>query len=155
MMATWLVAAWAAHKTFTRPGTTVMIQSEDEDRALKPIDYIKILWENSSPELQAIWAPLRGRGPRDQAENEFKLANHSWVKGLVGNPEKIRSEHPTIVIFDEAAHMTRIEAAFNNARATRCHKIVALSSTAPGWFAEITESTAVIPWPWELQIVAA
>jgi len=147
MMASWTVAGWAAWKMFTQPATSVIFQSEDEERALHDVEYVKVLWENTLPELQARWKPYKDRHPRDQPKESFTMENASWCKGIVGNPNKIRSEHPTIVILDEAAHIIRGEESFNIATATRCRYIVCLSSANPGWFADIVERADQIHWP--------
>ena len=147
MMGSWLVSAWAAHRMFNRPATGILVQSQDHDRSVHIVDNVKILWEQSIPELQARWRPSRGRGPRDQPFFMFEMQNGSWIKAIPGDPDKIRSDHPTDVIFDEAAHLAQAEASFNLARATRCHHIVLLSSTAPGWFASISEDTVPVDWP--------
>ena len=148
MMLSWTGAAWAMHKMGTRPATGVLVQSEDEDRATNFVKYAKALWEQSTPEIQARWQPKGGRLPGQQPYNEFHLANKSWIKGIPGNPDKVRSEHPFCVIFDEAAHMTMGEAAFNIAQATRCKKIFCISSAKPGWFRDLTKDAQMEHWPY-------
>lgn len=138
MMASWTVSGWAAWRMFTRPATGVVFQSEDEDRAIHDVNYARILWEQSIPELKDRWQPYKGKDPWSQPYNGFRMDNGSWCLGIVGNPDKIRSQHPTIVVLDEAAYITRGEESFNVAQATRCHHIVALSSANPGWFRERT-----------------
>lgn len=132
---------------FTRPATGVIFQSEDEDRAVHDVEYCKILLDQSIPELKARWLPYKDRNVWDQPYNTLRMANGSWCMGLVGNPDKIRSQHPTIVVLDEAAYITRGEESFNVAQATRCHHIVCLSSANPSWFRERTEDANPIDWP--------
>lgn len=147
MMASWTVSAWAAHRMFTRPATGVVFQSEDEDRAVHCVNYTKILWDQSLAELKARWPTYRGKDPWIQPYNNFKMENGSWCLGIVGNPDKIRSQHPTIVVLDEACYITRGEESFNVAQATRCHHIVCLSSANPSWFRERTEFASPSNWP--------
>lgn len=147
MMGSWTMAAWAAHKMFTRPATTVVVQSEDYSRAVNIVDYAKTLWANSIPELRARWPLADDRQPFEQAEEKFKLKNGSWMIALPGTADKIRSKHSTIVLFDEAAHMLQGEQCFNLARHTRCRWIKALSSQKPGWFSAVTDSGIPIDWP--------
>ncbi len=137
------------HKMGTRAATGILVQSEDEDRAVNFVKYAKRLWEQSTPEIQTRWKPKAGRLPSQQPFNEFHLDNKSWIKGIPGNPDKVRSEHPYAVIFDEAAHMTLGEAAFNIAQATRCKKIICISSANPGWFRELTKDAAMEHWPYK------
>jgi hypothetical protein len=132
---------------FTRAATGVLVQSEDETRATHIVDCVKILWDQSLPALKARWKPLNGRTAAEQPYNTFSMANGSWVKGIPGNPDKVRSDHPTIIILDEAAHMTRGESSFNIAQATRCLHIICISSACPGWFTEQTELAIPVDWP--------
>jgi len=144
MMASWTVSAVAAWTAFTRPGTCVVFQSKDESRAVHDVDYAKTLWRRSIPELRERW-----KLPKEidsQPYTEFYLSNDSRLVGIPGDPEKIRSEHPTIVVLDEAAHIPEGERSFNVAAGTRCPKIIALSSANPGWFQEITEDAKPAPW---------
>jgi hypothetical protein len=145
MMMSWIVSGRAAHMAFTHPATCVVFQSEDEDRAVHDVIYAKTLWENSPALLREQW-PLSK--PLDkQSYNEFNLANGSRMLGIPGNPDKIRSEHPTVVVLDEAAHIQEGERSYNVAAATRCLHLVALSSANPGWFREATEFSTPCDWP--------
>jgi len=67
--------------------------------------------------------------------------------GIPGNPDKIRSEHPTVVVLDEAAHIQEGERSYNVAAATRCLHLIALSSANPGWFRDATEFSLPVDWP--------
>ena len=67
--------------------------------------------------------------------------------GIPGDPGKIRSEHPTIVVLDEGAHITEGEQSYNVAAATRCPHLVVLSSAWPGWFRDATEFATPVDWP--------
>jgi hypothetical protein len=145
MLCSWIVSAWAAHIAFEHPATCVVFQSEDEDRAVHDVTYTKILWRNSLDELKDRWKlakPLE-----KQPYNEFHLANRSRLIGIPGDPDKIRSEHPTIVVLDEAAHITEGEKSYNIAAATRCPHLVCLSSAYPGWFRDFTEFAPPVHWP--------
>lgn len=148
MMASWLVSAYIAHRCFTEQGIRALIQSEDEARALHDIDYIKVLWEQSDEALRARWKLRDGKSsPWAQAYNTVELDNRSLAIGLVGNPDKVRSEHPTIYMMDEAAIMVRGSYAYDQAIATRCKKIICLSSAFPGWFREHTRDAVPVDWP--------
>jgi hypothetical protein len=144
MLASWTVSAWCAHLMFTREAIGVVFQSRDEDRAVHDVDYCKILWDNSPEALKERW-PLK-RPLERQPYNRMEIANGSWCIGITGDPQKIRSEHPTIVVLDEAAHIES-DANYNIAQATRCRQIICLSSAWPGWFREATEFALPVEWP--------
>lgn len=145
MMASWLVSAAAAHVAFTTPATKVVFQSEDLDRAMHDVDNCKILWENSMPRLKTKWA--LSKALKDQSMDRLKLANGSELVAIPGNPAKIKSEHPTIYVQDESAIITEGEQSLNEAIATRCPKIICVSSAFPGWFADWYESSLPAEWP--------
>lgn len=130
---------------FTRPAIKVVFQSEDEDRAVHDIEYIKVLWEQSLDSLKSRW-PLDK--PLDkQPYFHVAMANGSSAIAIPGNPDKMRSEHPTIAVLDEAAIISRGEQSFNVAAATRCLHLIALSSANPGWFRNMTEFASPVDWP--------
>lgn len=147
MMASWTVAGWCAFKMFTRPATCVVFQSEDEKRALDCVRYVKILWNNSLDPLKKRWPLLGDTSLAEHAKNELKMANQSRCVGIVGNPNKIRSEHPTIYVADEAAFMTRFNDSFSAARGARPLHVICLSSAAPGDFEDIISTAKPCDWP--------
>lgn len=147
MMATWTVCGWAAYKMFQRPATCVVFQSEDEKRALDCVKYVKILWSNSLESLRKRWPLMGDTVMADHAKNELKMANHSRCIGLVGKPDKIRSEHPTIYVADEAAFMTRFNDSFSAARGARPLHVICISSAAPGDFEDIVSTAKPCDWP--------
>jgi hypothetical protein len=53
------------------------------------------------------------------------------------NPDKIRSQHPTIVFMDEAAFNPEGGEAFDNAISTQPHKLIGVSSVKQGWFCDL------------------
>lgn len=145
MMETWQVCAWTAHFCFTHPGMKAVFQSEDEDRAVHCVECCKILWENSLDVLKASW-PLK-KSLEKQAYNRLEMANKSEFSGIPGNPNKVRSEHPTIFVMDEAAIIAQGEESWNTAQGARCPKMVALSSAYPGWMQDVYDTTVPVDWP--------
>jgi hypothetical protein len=145
MLASWFVSLWALHEMLNHPATSVVIQSRDEDRAVHNIESMKILYENSIPQLKDRW-PLSGPLHK-QSYNRFDLANKSWAVGISGDPKKINSLHSSIVILDEAALMERGAESFASALATKARTIIVLSSAEPGWFEDYIEGARPTPWP--------
>lgn len=146
VMGSWTVAAYCAWRAFNCPATRVLFQSKDEDRSINLIHYVKTLWEQSLPQLQLRW-PVR-RHPREQAYSEFELANGSVFKGVVGHPDKVRSEHPTIYVADESAFMPEFEDAWAVAAGSRVPKMIALSTVELGGFYELcNQDSDWCDWP--------
>lgn len=149
MMASWTVSGWAAHMAFTHPATCVVFQSEDLDRAQHDIVYCKTLWEQSPDYLKDRW-PLAKSLDR-QPQHMLQMANKSRIVAIPGDPDKIRSEHPTIVVLDEAAIITEGEKSYNVAMAASPLHVVCLSSAESGWFQEFTERAMPVAWPYGRQ----
>lgn len=145
MMMTWLVMGWAAHIAFTKQARKVVFQSEDETRAIHGVDCCKELWRNSMPELIKRWPLVKDVDK--QAFSSLELSNQSQIVGIPGNPDKIRSEHPSIIVFDEACHMTEFGESYGVAINTRTPKMVALSSANVGAFRDSTRMAKTVPWP--------
>lgn len=153
MMLSWVVSAFCAHWGFTMPATCCVFQSQDLDRAIHDIGYVKTLWEQSPAWLKKRW-PLEK--PLDKfAQDELKLANGTKFKAIPGDPDKIRSEHPTIVVLDEAAHIEQGETSYNVAMGASPVKVFCISSAAPGWFQEVSDAAKPVPWPYKLPTKAA
>lgn len=145
MMASWLLAGWCAHMAFTTPGTRIVFQSRDEERSLKLVQYVRTLWEQSSPRLRQLW-PLAKPLARQRYDG-LDVANGSSLVGIVGSPDKIRSEHPTVYVADEAAFMPEFEACWAAASATRAPHLVALSSVQPSAFCDLVAGAEACDWP--------
>ena len=63
------------------------------------------LWQQQDDWLKQLY-PLTTPDTARQAYNRLEYAHGGWLMALPGkDPGKIRSEHPTIVAFDEAAHI--------------------------------------------------
>lgn len=148
MMATWFAAGMTVHSMMTVPATRVIYMAIDEDRSLKMLNYAWTLWENQDAALKQIWPLDRPR--EKQAYNVLEFKNQSSAIALPGKDvDKIRSEHPSIVIFDEAAFIERFSRALDNALATRALKVVAITSAEPGEFREYTRDALSVEWPYE------
>lgn len=147
MMCSWGVAGIFAWLMFNRPLTSVVFQSQDEDRAVHDVDYVKTLWDQSIPPLKARWKTKDDTSPWRQSYNYFELANGSYCIGISGNPDKSRSLHPTVFVLDEAAFMVNGDEIFHTVLAARPLHLVALSSANNGWFREATERAVATNWP--------
>jgi hypothetical protein len=143
MMATWWGAAECFHYVMTHQPASCIFWCPDEDRAIKCISYCKVLYGQQDDRLKRLY-PLKRPLDR-QAVYSFEFADGGMLDALPGkNPDKIRSEHPTIVFMDEACFNEQGAEAYDNAVSTRPAKLVAVSSAAPSWFEEITKCAVPI-----------
>jgi len=143
MMATWWGAGECFHYVMTHQPASCIFWCPDEDRAVKCISYCKVLYGQQDDRLKRLY-PLKRPLDR-QAVYSFEFADGGMLDALPGkNPDKIRSEHPTIVFMDEACFNEQGAEAYDNAVSTRPAKLVAVSSAAPSWFEEITKCAVPI-----------
>jgi len=149
MLGTWFCAAEILHEMMTQTATRWLIIAQDELRSLKALDYCWTLWEQQDESFKTLWSLDRPR--EKQSYNVLELANHSSATALPGKDagNKIRSEHPTGILFDEAAYIDDFHAAMNSAISTRAKRIVALTSANPGGFRDVTRSAMPIEWPYD------
>lgn len=136
VMATWWAVAECFHYVMVNHPASCIFWCPDQDRAEKCIEYSKMLWAQMDPVLKELYPlPRKKKRVEDQSVFRFELASGSWLEALPGkNPDKIRSEHPTIVCMDEVAFNSAASQAYNNAVAARPKKLIAFSSAKPGWF---------------------
>ena len=145
VMASWSTAAKFGHMCMTRPAFTVVIQSKDEERSIKLIEYARTLytrsisaWREKHPLVKAL---------HQQTQDMIEWANHSWMKAITGTPDKVRSEHPTAVVFDEGAFMPYFEECINVAQGAKPRYMVAISSANPGHMFDLLDDAKPTDWP--------
>lgn len=145
MMGSWSVSGKAFHMMATRPHTRVVVQSKDEKRAVKIVEYCKYLYLNSLPRLQRHWAC--SRDPWDQAYSKFEIDNGSSIEAFASGPDSMRFEHGTIYIFDEAAMEDQLLECVSNAQAAKFPYIWLVSSARTGPLNDTFKKSRQIPWP--------
>ncbi len=146
MMATWWACGEVFHYVETRQPSSCIFWCPDQDRAEKCIEYCKVLYRQQDQWLKDLYPlPRKKRTVEDQSVFRFELGAGSWLEALPGkNPDKIRSEHPTIVCMDEAAFNPNGAEAYANALSTRPKKLLAFSSAYPSWFFDMTKPAVLV-----------
>jgi hypothetical protein len=72
-----------------------------KDRALVLRDYVWTLYEQQEVVLRDLFPVPRAR--KLQSYDKMELSNGGMIVALPGkDPDKVRSEHPTLIVFDEA-----------------------------------------------------
>ena len=142
-MVSWWSAAETLHYVMTHQPAKAIFWALDEARALTLLDYARVLYEQQDDTLKQIF-PLERPLDR-QSYNRLELKDGGILIALPGkDPDRIRSEHPTIVIIDEAAFIANGGESFDIALASRVPKMMCISSAAPGWFYQITKGARPI-----------
>jgi len=140
MMATWCGIGYAVWSAQFSQKTHVIVQTQKEDKVvelIKGVDapgYTRTLYEQQ-PEWLREEFPL-ARRLADQPQTRITWAHGSEVQGVPRGADQIRQPHPTLVLFDEAAHLDEFEAAYGNADLVST-QVIAISSAGPGWFGDV------------------
>jgi hypothetical protein len=140
MMVSWLVVAYGVWKAQFFPSVHVIVQAQKDEKVIDLIKgrgtpgYARTLYEQ-----QPDW--LKTRHPlvkpmKDQPEDMIAWASWSSIRGVPKGADQIRQYHPTIVIFDEAAHLDEFRESYGAADPV-CSQIIAVSSAAPSWFGDV------------------
>ncbi len=141
-MASMIVDSWVWMRTGTRTRDDQdplrPFKPQDEDRALVLRDYVWTLWEQMHPALQAMFPVVRPR--IKQSYDKLELTEGGMCLALPGkDPDKIRSEHPTVLVMDEANFIENGGEAFDVALASRVPKVLLISTAAPSWLRRVTK----------------
>ena len=140
LMLTWLVIAYGVWKCQFFPTVEVMVQSQKDEKVVDLIKgrgtpgYARTLYEQQ-PEWLRVRHPL-AKSMKDMPEDLISWANGSSIRGVPKGADQIRQYHPTVVIFDEAAHLDEFRESYGAAEPV-CSQIIAVSSAAPSWFGDI------------------
>jgi hypothetical protein len=138
MMCSWWSAAETLHYVMTHQPSKGIFWAQDEDRSLTLLNYAWTLYEQQSKLLKEIYPLSR---PHDQQSyKRLELKDGGLLVALPGkDPDKIRSEHPTIVLMDECCFIENGGEAFDVALASKVPRMLCISSAAPSWFRNITK----------------
>jgi hypothetical protein len=147
MLCSWWAAAETLHYCMTRQPAKVIYWALDEARALALLEYAKTLYSQQDAVFKDIF-PLE-RALSHQAYNRLELKDGGLLVAFPGkDPDRIRSEHPTIVVMDECCFIENGGEAFDVALSSRVPKMLCISSAAPSWFRRMTK--AALPEPLDL-----
>ncbi len=133
MMTSWLVVGFITWYCQFFEKTEAYSQSESDNKAQGLVKYADILYTHQDEWLRNRY-PLR-RGDAGTL-HDICWANGSSFNALPSGERKLTSAHPTVYFMDEAAHIPAAEATINIAMPA-VKQIIAVSSVAPGWFADI------------------
>lgn len=140
MMASWCVVAFGVWSAQFFPKTRVIIQTQKEGKVIDLIKgkdspgYARTLYERQPEWLQRRF-PL-SRQMKEQSQAEITWQNESVIQGVPMGADQIRQYHPSLVIFDEAAHLSEFKASYGSADLV-ASKIIAVSSAGPSWFGDV------------------
>lgn len=134
MMLSWAIVAYLTLEAMRTPFRGVLVQTQKEDKAIQLIEYAKCLYRTQPTWLQDAF-PL-AKPLNEQSKLELRFANGSYICGLPGGADQIRSYHPWAYLNDESSFQPEAGECFNQALAVVKGKIIFNSSAAPGWYAD-------------------
>jgi hypothetical protein len=145
----WAVIGDSFHLCQWNPNTHVIVQSAKEDKSIDLVvgkgipGYARVLWEQQD-ECLKILHPLT-KSIEDMPGDLLTWQNGSSIRGVPAGADQIRQYHPARFILDEAAFLPEAEQSYNAAEPV-ASQITAVSSAAPGWFADKCQSI-MDNWP--------
>src|SRR5947207_15906778 len=104
------------------------------DKVIQLIEYAKCLYKTQPKWLQEAF-PLK-KPIEKQPELELQFANGSYIAGIPGGADQIRSYHPWGYLNDESSFQPEAGECYNEALAVVKGKIIFNSSAGPGWYAD-------------------
>ncbi len=134
MMMSWVCVAYLERFAMTVPCCGILFQTQKEDKVIQLVKYAKELWRNSD-------APIREECPLSkalerQSDFELEFANGSYIVGIPGGANQIRSYHPWAYLNDESSFQADAGECYDEALAAVKGKIIFNSSAYPGWFSD-------------------
>jgi hypothetical protein len=128
-----------------QPGRAIF-WAQDEDRAVGILNYAKTLYEQQDDWIKHVF-PLT-QVLHQQSYKKLEFAAGSSLVALPGkDSQKIRSEHPTVLVIDEACFIENGGEAFDVAISSRVPRVMVVSSAAPSWFRRMTKPAIPVALP--------
>jgi hypothetical protein len=137
MLVSWCVIGYGVWLCETRSRTRVIVQTQKEGKAIDLIrgagvpGYGRTLYEQQSERLKQEF-PLT-KAMEDQPSDAISWANGSILQGVPSGADQVRLYHPTVIIWDEAAHLEDSEGSWAAGQPV-AQQMIAVSSVAPGAF---------------------
>ena len=135
MMITWLCVAYLTYQAMTTSECGILVQTQKEGKAVQLVDYAKCLYRRQGPVLREFY-PLEKSIERQDVLT-LAFANGSYIHGIPGGADQIRSYHPWGYLNDETSFQPEAGECFTEALSAAKGKIVFNSSAGPGWYCDV------------------
>jgi len=134
MMISWACMAYLIWKAMTVPLCGSVVQTQKEKKAIQLVEYAKCLYRRQPSWLREA-IPL-AKQLKNQSDLELRFANGSYIVGIPGGADQIRSYHPWGYLNDESSFQPEAGDCYNEALSVVKGKIIFNSSAGPGWYAD-------------------
>ncbi len=137
MMISWAVIGYAVWKCQFFERTRAIVQAQKLEKVNDLISgrgnpgYARTLYEQQDQFLKDRHPLVKSSA--EMPGDMIAWANGSTLHGVPSGADQIRQYHPTIVIFDEAAHLDEFAESYGAAEPV-ASQIIAVSSAAPSFF---------------------
>jgi hypothetical protein len=135
MMLSWACVAYLERFAMTTKYCGILFQTQKEEKVKQLVKYAKELWLNSDLRIREAF-PL-AKPLQRQSEYELVFANGSYIVGIPGGADQIRSYHPFGYLNDESSFQPAAGECYAEALAAVKGKIIFNSSAGPGWYSDI------------------
>lgn len=134
MMISWACVAYLTWKAISTPFCGSVLQTQKEKKVIQLVDYAKCLYQHQPTWLRDAF-PL-AKPLKNQSKLELEFANGSYIVGIPGGADQIRSYHPWGYLNDESSFQAEAGDCYNEALPVVKGKIIFNSSAGPGWYAD-------------------
>jgi hypothetical protein len=134
LMLSWACVAYLTVAAMRTPLRGVLFQTQKQDKVVQLVDYAKCLYKTQPDWLKNAY-PLK-KPLENQPELQLQFANGSYIAGIPGGADQIRSYHPWGYLNDESSFQPEAGECYNEALAVVKGKIIFNSSAGPGWYAD-------------------
>jgi hypothetical protein len=134
MMISWACVAYLTWKAISTPFCGSVLQTQKEKKVIQLVDYAKCLYQRQPAWLRET-CPL-AEPLKNQSELELRFANGSYIVGIPGGADQIRSYHPWGYLNDETSFQPEAGDCYHEALSVVKGKIILNSSAGPGWYAD-------------------
>lgn len=134
MMISWACVAYLTWRAMTVPLCGSVVQTQKEKKAIQLVEYAKCLYRRQ-PAWLRDGIPL-AKPLKTQSDLELQFANGSYIVGIPGGADQIRSYHPWGYLNDESSFQPEAGDCYNEALSVVKGKIIFNSSAGPGWYAD-------------------
>ena len=134
MMLSWCCVAFFTLEAMKTPYYGILFQAQKDKKVIQLVNYAKHLWRLSDDRIKRAF-PL-AKDLNRQADHELNFANGSYIIGIPGGADQIRSYHPWGYLNDESSFQPDAGECYNEAISAVAGKIIFNSSAGPGWYAD-------------------
>lgn len=134
LMVSWACVAYLTVNAMRVAHRGVILQTQKDDKVIQLVDYAKCLYRRQPEWLRQSY-PLE-KPVDQQPARSLTFANGSYIVGIPGGADQIRSYHPWGYLNDESSFQPDAGECFNEAISAVAGKIIFNSSAAPGWYAD-------------------